>query len=291
MNSLSYPLATWRLLTSPPADGATNMATDETIVRAVAAGLVPPTLRLYAWKPPCLSLGRAQSGHEVDRAACARDGVHVVRRPTGGRAILHTDELTYGVVAPPDEPRLSGDVVTSYRRLSHALLAALQYLAVDAEPRSATLRGLESRITNHESQATRHSSLVTRHVNPVCFEVPSNYELTTADGRKLVGSAQMRAGGVVLQHGTLPLVGDIARICRYLIEAPDPDRVRARAATLESALGRPVEWGEATEAMIEGFGAALNLTLSPGELTPEEQAWMAELCAEKYANDAWTWRS
>lgn len=246
------------------------MAVDEAIVRAVGAGLVPPTLRLYAWEPPCLSLGRGQPGHEVNRAACARDGVHVVRRPTGGRAILHTGELTYSVVAPAREPRLAGDILTAYRRLSRALLAALGHLGADVQTRD----------TGHGAH----------DANPVCFETPSHYELIAADGRKLVGSAQMRTNDTVLQHGTLPLVGDMARICRYLVDPPDPERVRARAVTLESALGRLVGWEEASEAMEAGFSAALNLTLTPEELTLKEQDWVAELRAEKYANDAWTWR-
>jgi lipoate-protein ligase A len=277
VNAPSYPPATWRLLISSPTDGATNMATDEAIARAVVAGLAPPTLRLYAWEPPCLSLGRGQPGAEVDRAACTRDGVHVVRRPTGGRAILHTDELTYSVVAPPDEPRLSGDIPTSYRQLSRALLTALQHLGFAAE----------SRIPNPQSPIPNPQSPIP---HPICFEVPSDYELTTADGRKLVGSAQMRTEGAVLQHGTLPLAGDIARICRYLIDPPDPDRVRARAATLESVLGRPVGWEEAARAMVVGFSTALNLTLTRGELTPEERARSAALYADKYASAAWTWR-
>ena len=282
MKVLAYPPATWRLLISPPADGATNMAVDEAIVRAVAAGVVAPTLRLYAWEPPCLSLGRGQPGDEVDRAACARDGIHVVRRSTGGRAILHTGELTYSVVAPPREPRLAGDILNSYRRLSRALLAALERLGADASTRH--VQG-----TQH-AMPKGHNAQREQHVNPVCFEVPSHYELVTADGRKLVGSAQMRSSDAVLQHGTLPLTGDIARICRYLAESPDSARVRARAATLESALGRRVGWDEAAKAMVAGFGAALNLKLRPGELTLEERGWVAELRAEKYADDAWTWR-
>ncbi len=262
-----YPPTTWRLLNSGTADGATNMAVDEAIARAVAAGRVPPTLRLYAWTPPCLSLGRAQAGEEVNRAACLRDGVHVVRRPTGGRAILHTDELTYSVVTPPDEPRLAGDILSSYRRLSRAILAALEHLDVPAMSQEA-----------YQGD---------RDANPVCFEVPSSYELTTLDGRKLVGSAQMRIERAILQHGVIPLVGDIARICRYLKDAPDPARVRARAATLERVLGRVVEWEEAAEAMVLGFSQALNLMLQPGELSAQECAWCDQ---EKYAGDAWTWR-
>jgi len=273
MNPSRYPAGTWRLLIAPPADGATNMAVDEAILRAVRADLVRPTLRLYAWEPPCLSLGRGQPVAEVDRAACARDGVHVVRRPTGGRDILHTDELTYSVIAALDEPRVAGDIVTSYRHLSRALLAALQQMSVNVESHLATVEGPG-----------------TEPLNPVCFEVPSHYEITTADGRKLVGSAQMRTSDVVLQHGTLPLEGDIARICRYLTGAPAPERVRARAATLESALGRQVEWDEAAEALVVGFSTALNLTFERGELTPEEQSWVAELRDAKYADGTWTWR-
>jgi lipoate-protein ligase A len=273
MNPPGYPAGTWRLLVSSPADGATNMAIDEAILRAVSRGLVRPTLRLYAWQPPCLSLGRGQRGTEVDQAACARDGLHVVRRPTGGRAILHTDELTYSVVAPLDEPRVAGDIVTSYRRLSRALLAALRRLGVDAESHLAATEepGAEA-------------------PNPVCFEVPSHYELTAADGRKLVGSAQMRTSEVVLQHGTLPLEGDIARICRYVEGGSTLERVRARAATLEGALGRRVEWDEAAAAVVAGFSTALNLTFERDELTSEEQSWMAELRGAKYAKGTWTWR-
>lgn len=278
MSTPLYPPATWRLILSDPAPGVTNMAADEAIVRAVSGGLVPPTLRLYAWDPPCLSLGRAQAGDEVDRATCARDGVHVVRRPTGGRAILHTDELTYSVIAPLDDPRLSGDIVASYRRLSRALLAALQRVGIDAESKAA---GQESRSTPRTS----------RDANPVCFEVPSHYELTADDGRKLVGSAQMRTSDAVLQHGTIPLVGDIARICHYLKDPPASDRVRARAATLESALGRPVTWEQVAKAMIAGFASALNLTLDEAGLTPKEQDWVTEICADKYGSDAWTWRA
>jgi lipoate-protein ligase A len=256
------------------------MAVDEAMVRAVTAGLVPPTLRLYAWEPPSLSLGRGQPIVEVDLEACTHDGVDVVRRPTGGRAILHTDELTYSVVAPLNEPRLEGDIVTSYRRLSRALLAALEHLSVVVESR-------------HRADGTpdrSDSAPGNNPPNPVCFEVPSHYELTTADGRKIVGSAQMRTQDAVLQHGTLPLAGDIARICRYLVDAPDLARVRARAATVEQALGCSISWKEAADAMVQGFGSALNLQLPSGSLMAEEQAWACELRQEKYGNSIWTRR-
>ncbi len=268
-----YPLTTWRLLRSAPADGATNMAIDETILRAVAAGRVPPTLRLYAWEPACLSLGRAQPLADVDVQAVQSAGFGLVRRPTGGKAILHVDELTYSVVAPQAEPRVAGSIVESYRRLSAALLCGLERLGV----------------TNLVADRQSTPPLTGGAGGGVCFETPSDYEITVG-GRKLAGSAQMRAQSVVLQHGALPLHGDIARLCPLLATHPDPARVRARATTVEEVLGRPVTWDEAAGALATGFAEALNLRLEPGTLTYEERAWAEELRAEKYATEKWTGR-
>jgi lipoate-protein ligase A len=265
-----YPQASWRLLNTGHLDGATNMAIDEAISRAVQARLVLPTLRFFGWIPACLSLGQAQPGTDVDREACYAAGVDVVRRPTGGRAILHTDELTYSVVAPEAEPRVAGTLVESYRRLSEGLLTGLMVMGVP---------GRQAERPNHHEQDQ----------GPVCFEVPSNYEIVF-DGKKLVGSAQMRKAGVVLQHGTLPLHGDIARIAKYLMSRPKPDRVRQRATTVEAALGRIIDFDTAARLMAQGFAQALNLDLQPGNLTDQERAWAEELRREKYAADGWTYR-
>ena len=129
----------------------------------------------------------------------------------------------------------------------------------------------------------------------MCFEVPSDYEITV-DGKKLIGSAQTRRGGgdVVLQHGALPLYGDVARICEALAfdaEAARSEaqvRVRTRAATLEEALGRRAGFQEVAQAMLAGFGEALNLRFEPGRLSAAEQAEAGRLRAEKYASEAWT---
>ncbi len=299
----NYPHTTWRLLRSAPADGATNMAVDEAILRAVAAGLVPPTLRLYAWEPACLSLGRAQSATDVDFQALQAAGFDLVRRPTGGKAILHVDELTYSVVAPEAEPRVSGGIVESYRRLSAGLVRGLERLSVTGLV--ADRRATPPRFGGGEGGAPSLVGGAGGGKGPVCFEVPSDYEIT-ANGRKLVGSAQMRAQGVVLQHGALPLYGDITRICPLLAAHPDSARVRARATTVEEALGsfgfpsaalragtqdkQRVTWDEAADALATGFAESLNLRLEPGVLTDEERAWAGELRAGKYAADAWTSR-
>ncbi len=298
----NYPPARWRLLLSPPADGATNMAVDEAILNAVAEGQLPPTLRFFAWVPPCFSLGYAQPVADVDLERLRARGWGLVRRPTGGRAILHTDELTYSVIAPMDEPRVLGGVVESYRLLSAGLLRGVERLGLSAQadrkPKSQILGDPRS-----EAKGTRPKSqdpdptyqLPITTSNPICFETPSDYEIT-ANGKKLLGSAQVRKRGVVLQHGTLPLTGDVARICEALTVESEAERARLRervhqrATTIEEILGRPVSWEEAADALRRGFAEALNLILESAPLTPLEMALATKLREEKYATEAWNFR-
>lgn len=247
------------------------MAVDEAIMRAVGAALVLPTLRFYAWNPPSLSLGRSQSAEDADVAALQAAGFGLVRRPTGGKAILHIDELTYSIVAPEDEPRVAGGIVESYRQLSAGLVRGLERLGA---------AGVEADRRVERQQLK----------GPVCFEVPSDYEITVG-GRKLVGSAQMRSQGVVLQHGALPLCGDIARICLFLATHPDQERVRARATTLSAVLGRSVTWQEAADAVTQGCAEALDLQFEVGALIPTEQTWAEELQSDKYQLEQWTRRA
>lgn len=254
------------------------MAVDEAILEAAGRSEVLPTLRLYAWEPACLSLGYAQTIGDVDQDALALHGWDLVRRPTGGRAILHTDELTYSVIGPQSEPRLAGSVLESYRILAQALLRALHSLDIPAEAlaKVAPLSGSDPK-------------------GPVCFEVPSNYEITI-QGKKLIGSAQARRFGGVLQHGSLPLVGDLRRITLALAFSDEAGRSEAarrlldRATTAEQILGASLRWEQAAEAVATAFCEALNLELQPLDLTPGEQARAAELVREKYAHPSWTER-
>jgi lipoate-protein ligase A len=270
-----YERAMWRVIVQPPGNGAWNMAVDEAILETVAGGQSPPTLRFYGWEPPCLSLGQAQQVAEVDLARLGEHGWGLVRRITGGWAILHTDELTYSVVVPGADRRVAGGVVESYRRLSMGLLAGLEQLGT----------GIASHTGSTEGAPTTQG--------PVCFEVPSHYEIT-ARGKKLLGSAQTRRRGMVLQHGTLPLTGDLGRICDALVFEGEAareaakERVLARAATLQEALGHPVTFEQAAEAIMAGLASALNLELIDGQLTPTETARAEELLDAKYATDEWT---
>lgn len=270
-----HPAAdTWDLIISQPLPGAMNMAIDETLVDAIAAGTRVSAVRLYAWSPPCLSLGHAQPATDADPDALHRLGWDLVRRPTGGRGILHTDELTYSVVARDDNPLMMGGVLASYRRLSRGLVAGLQALGAQVEADS-----------EYPAESTQ---------GPVCFEVPSNYEITCA-GRKLMGSAQLRRRGVVLQHGSLPLAGDIARIVRALrvthgTPAEMEARIRSRALTLSQALGRPIGWDETARAIADGLTQALPLHLIESPLTSEELRKAETLAAQKFAHASWTYR-
>jgi lipoyl(octanoyl) transferase len=254
-----YPPARWRLIVDTDMrTGAENMALDEAIMEAVASGDSPPTLRFYQWAPPCLSLGKRQRLDGVDLAACRANGLDVVRRATGGWAILHTDELTYSVELRPDDPRVSGAILDTYRTLSQGLIAGLRFLGADAEMNPVIPGGAQN-------------------TSAACFEVPSAYEITLG-GRKLIGSAQTRQAGKVLQHGSLPLHGDIARVARYLTFASEQERealathLRERATTLSDALGHSTPFSAAARAMARGFAEALNVDLTTGKPSAGERA-------------------
>jgi len=284
MIGMPLPKNTWRLLISEPSIGAKNMAIDEAIVEAVGRGEAPPTLRLYAWAPPCLSLGHAQPVADVSLDALKERGWDLVRRPTGGRAILHADELTYSVCGLSSDPRLEGGVLSSYRVLSRALLRALQLIGIEAEARE------NQQLANASNQRKSGSDQ-----NPVCFEESSDYEITYLR-KKLIGSAQARRKETVLQHGSLPLYGDLTRIVQVLhikddLERDDAARrLQARATSVEQALGRKITWEYAAQAFVSAFAETLNLEFRSGTLSQAEIDRADNLVDEKYANWTWTGR-
>ena len=270
----NLPPANWRLLNTGVSDGATNMAIDEAIIQSVAEDRSPPTLRFYGWEPPCVSVGYSQSVRkEIDLERCRERGYTWVRRPTGGRAILHIDELSYSVVAPQGEARVAGDIITSYRRLSRGL--------------GEGLRSLHGGVV----QADRMETEGAVENSAACFDVPSHYEVT-AYGRKLIGSAQVRRNRVVLQHGALPLEGDVSRLVDVLA-LPEPARValrgklRERAIALDEVVGRVVPFDEVAEALTQGFRSTLNLEFTSEELPPYERE-AAERLTSRYTGDEWT---
>ncbi len=264
---------TWRLLITEAASGPWNMAVDEAIATLAARGESPPTLRFYQWQPATVSLGRHQPLAEIASDRLRRHGYGIVRRPTGGRAILHVDELTYSVLGPQDEPRLSGPVLDVYKRISDAIVLGLQRLGVEASEAPGDQRAGSD-------------------VSAVCFEVPSAFEISV-NGQKLVGSAQSRRQGYVLQHGALPLQGDIARLVDVLA-LPDEDarlalrRLTAqRATTLGTVLQRHISFWEAATVLVDGFNSVLNLDFQQEPLSDAEHELADTLLHEKYATDEW----
>jgi lipoate-protein ligase A len=179
------------------------------------------------------------------------------------------------VIAPLDEPRVAGTVLETYHRLAQALVEALNLIG--------------SQVEINENSASSH----TTRSNPVCFEVPSTYEITFG-GKKLLGSAQARRKEGVLQHGSLPLTGDLTRILQVLAFHDEKSRTRAaerlmmRAMTLEAAVNRRVSWDETARAVVTAFDKMLALDLRPGELTVDETKRAEELVRVKYEHPSWT---
>lgn len=251
----------WVLLASPPADGAVNMATDHALARwAAAAGV--GVVRVYAWAPATISFGRNQrTAGRYEAAAIAAAGLGVVRRPTGGRSILHDRELTYSVALPAratDAARPAYDAVTTL------LLDALARLGVAAERAAPAGRA--------------------RAPGPApCFAEPAAGEVSWR-GRKLAGSAQWRDGAALLQHGSVLVDDDQARLATFA-----PGEAVASVATLREALGRVPSVAEFAEAWAAALAAATGERPAPlAPDAPEAQPDAALL--RLYRDDAWTWR-
>lgn len=266
----------WRVIfESEFTTGKRNMAIDGAILEAVSQGVQPPTLRLYGWSPMCLSLGYGQRMREVDINGLEQNGWQLVRRPTGGKAILHGDELTYSVSLPIEHALAHGDVIESYRRISRGLLQALQYIGLS--PKS-----------EHQGDGLRDKTK-----GPVCFEVPSHYEITVNE-RKLIGSAQVRRKEGILQHGTIPLYGDVGRICETLAfetveeRNTQKEKVRSRAVTLADVMDNPPSWEQAALAVERGFCAEFDLQMARGNLSMWELQRTEELIDEQFDNPDWT---
>jgi lipoyl(octanoyl) transferase len=257
----------WRLLVDPPHDGAWNMAVDESILDAYegAAEPPPPTLRLYGWRPAALSLGKTQRSEGAhDAAALREEGVDLVRRPTGGDAVLHEHERTYAVIGAGGGPPFRGGPVDTYRALARALVAGLARLGVEAEavepaPGGRVRRGV------------------------ICFERVGAWEIATS-GRKLIGSSQFRRRRAFLQHGSLPLRLEARRLARLTGVPTDATRF----TDLESATGRVVDPAELDRAVVAGMEEVFGIACVPGRLTPAEELRAAELRCWKYDSMAWT---
>ena len=254
-------MESWRLLVSPADSGARNLATDQAVAEFVRDGASPPTLRFYTWRPAALSLGYGQPLTAVATDLAGQYGIDLVRRPTGGQAILHNDELTYALMLPRTHALAAGGVLRSYGRLSAGF-----------ERGFATL-GLDTRQGDWQSDAANGAGLL-------CFASPSTHELS-AKGVKVMGSAQTRLRGALLQHGSIPFAHD-PRIYD-LLRLPRRDTLHG----LRDLQSPAPTVGALIEVLATGFTEALHVTMTPGTLSADECGRRDELVRNRYACDAW----
>lgn len=254
-----------RCLVHGPARGAWNMAVDEALMDSARADRV--TLRLYGWEPGCLSFGRNQKARgRYDGAHAAQRGIDVVRRPTGGRSVFHHRELTYCVTAPADA---WGGLRDAYLRINRALAAGLRQLGA---PASVVEQG--------------HSVQIPRPTVRACFRDPLPGEVVAA-GRKLIGSAQWRDRGALLQHGSLLLHNDQATV--EDLRNGGPGTVEVPATGLSELLDPLPDLETIADALVASFAAEFELEVTKADLSQTERA-AAERAHAKYEDGAWTWR-
>lgn len=239
-------MVNWHIIDSGPNLGAYNMAIDEELLARAQAGDRTPVLRFYTWAPPAVSLGRFQKKDDaVNADACSRLGFDIVRRITGGRAVLHLHELTYSVIARTDDPLFPPSVLGTYKVIAEGLLAGLKNLGIPAEM---------------VSRGGRHAGLVNKQdANPSCFSSPSWYEIVV-NGKKLVGSAQRRLSGAFLQHGSILIDYDPA-IEAEAIPGPGAGCV---ITSIRQELGRDVPSRQIKQAIQQGMQTALGINFTPG---------------------------
>ncbi len=250
----------WFLLVSPGSTGADNMALDETLLDRAERGAAP-ALRLYSFDPPAITIGAHQDpARSLDLDAVRADGVDVVRRITGGRALLHAGELTYCVAAGLRGGRFEGGPAASYRRISEALALALRSIGVDA----SVSRGGEER---ERSGAPRP-----------CLSSVTRWELS-AGGRKIAGSAQRTTAAAFLQHGSILLRPGSERIARYMKGACAP--LEGRVTNVREELGRDAGAEELGKAIAGAFRTVFGVVWEPLVLDASEREGVERLARAK----------
>lgn len=248
----------WRYINSGPADGVFNMTTDEALATQIDQAL--PILRVYSWQPFTISLGYHQSLDTLNVEQCRKDGLGIVRRPTGGRAILHAQEVTYSVIIPKSHPLYKKSSLSIYKLISGALVAGLNDLGMPA---------ILEKKNGHDTEFSRY------HKRFSCFATSAKYEIHH-ESKKFVGSAQRRFENGLLQHGSI-LVGDEhLNLTKYVSANGNGDAEKSRAllqsrtATLESILKRKTSYDELADCLKQGFEKTFDVTFITDEFSAEE---------------------
>jgi lipoate-protein ligase A len=262
----------WRILPFQRHDAFENMAIDEAIFRGNQRGASPPTVRFYGWCPPAVSLGYFQSmASEINESFCRENGISIVRRPTGGKAVLHDHELTYSLVSREDRSPFPPGILGTYLIISNCLVAGLKRLGVQAKVAA------EGRFPGNPA------------LQPHCFSFPSRYEILV-QGRKVCGSAQVRAKGAFLQHGSLLLRFDSRKARAVILDgAPSgqEEQLEDSVTAVLDHVATSLDPEHISQQLAASFEEILQVTLFAGALTPEEEVLKDRLLQYKYRTDLW----
>lgn len=272
----------WYFINSGPCQPAYNMALDEALLDWHSAGEIPPVIRFYEWNPATLSIGYFQHAHkDINLQAVQEQNLGFVRRPTGGRAVLHDQELTYSVIVSESYPNMPATVTEAYRVISEGLLLGFQKL------------GLEAYFS--VPQTEQQLADLKKPKSAVCFDAPSWYELVV-EGKKVAGSAQTRQKGVILQHGAILLDLNEELLLSVFNFASEEAKERMRRKLPEKAVAMnqfvdtPFTIDQCVEAFSKGFEEALNIELMPYELNEIQQQYIEHLMKTKYATNEWNFK-
>ena len=282
-------LVEWRLIKDSYHNGFINMAVDEAIMIAHKNGLVPPTIRFYQWSPPAVSLGYFQDlKKEINVKVCQDIGIDIVRRPTGGKAVLHDQELTYSFIIKENDPLVNNSILETYKKISGGIIRGLSYLGIKAE--LVPLRGkLENHLLGKSDKARIH------HLDfkSICFSVPSQYEVQV-EGKKIVGSAQVRKGGVVLQHGSLLIKLEKDKLFSVFnfpsVQIREKLKSKFKATSLEEILKRKIDFSELSNILPRGFEEEFGVRLVESKLTEPEEKIFKDLLENKYLTYEWNYK-
>ncbi|MFP3918455.1 biotin/lipoate A/B protein ligase family protein [Lysinibacillus telephonicus] len=272
----------WYFINSGPCSPSYNMALDEALLDLHSAGEIPPVIRFYEWNPATLSIGYFQSAEkDVNIQAIKEQNLGFVRRPTGGRAVLHESELTYSIIVSEQYPNMPATVTEAYRVLSEGLLIGFQNLGLNAY---FSIPDTEEKLAD-----------LKKPKSAVCFDAPSWYELVV-EGKKVAGSAQTRQKGVILQHGAILLDLDEDKLLSVFnfSSAEAKERMRKKlpekAVAINQLTDRQITIPQCVDSFKAGFEKALDIELVPYELTEKQQQYVKMLEETKYLNDEWNFR-
>jgi lipoyl(octanoyl) transferase len=264
---LSGSVERWRFMDTGPSSGRHNMAVDLAMARTAAQHSYCSTLRIYAWQPAAISLGFHQSLNDIDIPLCRSRGIDVVYRPTGGRAVLHSNELTYAVVLSPSSRFFKTEIMAVYEQLSRAILAGLSFLQVPAD---------------FDRSERTPQNFSRGELSSLCYASAIQHEIGVG-GRKLIGSAQRRFETAILQHGSILIGPEHADLAFYLNQGDDTWRsavhryMTRHTVCLNELAPKPILYDELSRALRIGFSQALEIDWTDETLSENERQQVEQL--------------